>query len=161
VAIERTGAGDADQDAFAAFSCCDEDAAPWAEEAEDYIRTRVIREAEVVLAYWDPPGNLVAVAGFSRRAIWVPLSEPQENPGWHLLVLGVLSDRHGEGIGLTVLSDVYKEMSQIDPSRVLVTAMVHEDNVASRRMCQKIGLLPFEAADPGYLLLLGEIPQEM
>lgn len=149
----------ADDAEFAAFCCWDgDDATPWAEEAENYVRGWALQHAEHVLAFRDNGGSLVAVSAFDRRVIAVPLVAPQDHPGWHLQVVAVDIDHQGRGVFGDVMSATYDAMRSLDPDRVLVTAHVHRDNEHSLKACRRHGLLPFVGLDEHYLVLLGEVP---
>lgn len=151
-------AQDSHQGELARFGCWsgspDE---PWAEEAENYIRARILDDSENVLLFRTDDAQLAAVSGFSSRWIEVPLLEPERHPGWQLDIIGVASDLQGAGIGTVVLRKTFDEMRESDTDRVLVTANAHKNNAPSIRAAEKVGLTPLVQKDEWYWTLLAEI----
>lgn len=153
-----TLANDAD---FAAFSCWDgDDATPWIEEAENYVRGFVLRRAENVLAFRTAENELVAVSAFDERTIHVPIVNPVAHDGWHLQVVAIDCDHQKRQLSRQIFEATFAAMRDRDPSRVYVTARVHKDHSNSAKACDAVGLSLLRPNDEHYLILLGEVPAQ-
>jgi hypothetical protein len=158
VALVRAFATRADDEEFSRFSCWDGNSAlPWVEEVEDDIRGGwIFKRAEHVVAIRDD-GDLVAVSAFFPRDIGLPVVAPVPQLGWHLHALAVRLDLQRSGLSVVALEQTFAAMREIDPNRDLFTVRVHQDNVASTRLCGRYQLAPFPRDDPVYIELLGDV----
>jgi len=155
----RSWAGLADDDEFALFRCQPSGAAspPWTEEAENYIRARLLRrQGSRVLAFRED-GHLIAVSSFYPSEVGIPVVSPVVHPAWHLEVLAVTHSRQRTGFGLQVLDQTLVAMRETDPTRVLVVARAHVNNRASLALCARRDITPF-VREGDYWKLLGEVP---
>ncbi len=151
--------GHDDDDEFGTFSCWDGDpSAPWVAEVENYVRAWALRDAQYVLTFRDDEGTLVAVAAFDKRVISVPIVEPIDHPGWHLLVVAIRLQDQRKGLSRDVFGGIFEAMRAVDSDRVLYTAYVHIANRSSVEACARVELLPFVQKDEHYWILLGEVP---
>jgi hypothetical protein len=149
-----------DGDDFARFACWD--GAPstaWVAEVENYIRVWALRHAKYVVAFRNELGELVAVAAFDDRVIGVPLVNPVDHAGWHLLVIAIRLEDQRSGLSREVFDGVFAAMREVDPDRILYTAYVHRANRASFEACKRVDLLPLHLKDEHYWVLLGEVPE--
>jgi hypothetical protein len=149
----------ADAHALFGFSCwAGGDDEPWAQDADDYVRLFALKEANRTLIFRDSDGEVVGVSAFDRRDI-----RPSGRVvvlGWHLQVVALTVPWRGKFVACElprcdgvmkaseyVLRRTYQRMLAIDPRRSLVTARVHEDNMASVRACERVDLLRTERSD--------------
>lgn len=140
------------------FACCGcGNEAPWTEEAENYVRGSVLRRSEHCLAFRDA-GELVAVSAFDPSTLGWPLNQPVDHPVWHLNVVAIALAHQSQGLSAEVFESTFEAMRQIDASRDVVTAFVHESHVASLNACARVGLEPLKPIDDDYWLLLGPLP---
>jgi RimJ/RimL family protein N-acetyltransferase len=147
-----------DADEFAGFRCCPNPGEPWVQEAENYVRAFVLGHATWVLAFRDEQEELVAVSAFDPRIVEVPLAQPVAHEGWHLQVVAIAVEHQRQGVSRAVFDETFATMRDIAGHRVLVTANVHRDHVASRTAAERVGLLPLVPIDEHYWMLLGKVP---
>jgi RimJ/RimL family protein N-acetyltransferase len=159
--VQRSFATRADDADFAGFECCGDDAAPWALETENYVRSSVLGHAEHVLALRDEEGALVAVSAFDRKRIEVPRAvDPLDLKGWQLQVVAVHRESQRNGLCAAVFANTFDAMRDLDPGRGVVQANVHKDNSPSIKACRNAGLFELMPLEPEgeYWILLGRVP---
>lgn len=159
MALTRFAAGHYDDAAqFAQFECWDGDpAAPWAAEAQNFIRGFVLERADTSVFKWCDAGQLVAVTAFRSTVVGLPVLNPEDHVAWHLEVIGIAVTHQGHGLSQQVLEETIDVMRERDPDRVLVTANVHHQNAPSIAALASVGITPLAPLDEHYWLFLGEI----
>lgn len=156
---------------FLEFSCWngDPETEEYAAEADDYIRRVALGSAYRTLAFRHD-GELVAVTAFDKMPIKPHQAARYTLPGWKLQVLGVGTPYQGTLVASDLpgcpaemrlaeyaLRMTYAEMLKLDPSRKVVVACVHDDNVRSWRTCARVGLERTERQDLTYWRMLGGV----
>ena len=157
----RLALADRSKDApiFEAFRCWGPGStAPWAQEVEAFVQTRVLREAQHTLK-WVVDGQLAAVAAFDVDQMEFPLLHPDhDEPVWYLRVVALTCAMQRAGRSQAVFSEVFRLMRLLDESRHLVYGVVHPDNSWSFKASATAGLDKLYRRDDGYWVVCGPIP---
>jgi hypothetical protein len=131
---------------------------------QEFIRRRLVH-CQAALIFRLPEGRIVAASGFRFGE-----AGPARVPCWHLEVVGVSTAHHGRPvfndfssgpptlrISECVLRTTFERMRQLDPTRQLVTARVHDVNMRSIRACARVGLCRQGEPDGGYWEMTGDV----
>lgn len=152
------------------FSCWDGDEDEyWAHEAEYFIRQRAIAETYRTLVFRDHDGLVAAVSAFDKRGVRPNEAAKFVHDGWLLQVVGVRRDLQGGRVESDVAScpgtmrvseyvfrKTFERMRELDPTREVVTARVHEENRRSIEAARRVGLERTVREDADYWRMLGK-----
>jgi len=154
--------GSLDDDAdFGSFRCWDGDnAKPWVEEVENYVRGALLRQPDMHILAFREAGELAAVAAFYRRIIGLPILDPVDQQAWHLEVVAIRLDRQGQGLSSAVLQQTLEAMRVMDSDCILITGLVHCDNDGAFTACSRVGIKKLVQRDEHYWLVLGELVEK-
>lgn len=137
-------------------------------EVEDYVRRFALATAHKTLLFHDPAGMLTGVTAFDRAE--VRISGRRRTPVWRFQVAALALEWRGQWVEAEIegcpstmkaseflLRKTYERMLGLDRRRVFVVGRVHDDNRASMRACERVGLVRTEREDDDYWRLLGEV----
>lgn len=124
------------------------------EEVENHIRGWLLSQSDFTLLFLDQDA-VVAVSGFSRRQVFLGTDLVQ---GWILDVIAIDLHRQGQGLASDVYAGTFDAMKQADPDRVVVSARIHTQNLASRSAAIRAGIHALRPISAEYWEFLGTTP---
>lgn len=140
----------------------------WIHEVEEYVRRIALRTTFRTLVFRSRGGELAGVSAFDRAD--VRLAGRRRTAAWRLEVVALALPWQGRWVNADiegcpspmkaaefVLRKTYERMLQIDARRVAVVARVHDDNRASMKTCERVGLVRTERESNEYWAMLGEV----
>jgi GNAT superfamily N-acetyltransferase len=153
--------GRADDQEVLQFCCCEDDAPDYIASVQRYVSILALRRDEHVVGLRDQDDDLIGIASFDRTVIGIlPMQQPTDVRGWYLKAAAVDLDRQGDGISKALFDSTFEIMRHLDPSRSLIAAAVHRNNLPSIGACAKVGLDVYLPAPAGedFHQLIGTVP---
>jgi hypothetical protein len=154
---------------FLTFNCWSGDPDEhYAAEAEGFIRKLALKTTFKSLAFREEDGTLAGVSSFDKAAVQPFEAANYVEHGWQLQVVGVRRDLQGPTVNSDIagcppelpISDyvfrkTYERMLELDPTRVIVRARIHDDNRRSIAACSRVGLERTVRESQDYWRMLG------
>lgn len=74
--------------------------------------------------------------------------------------MAISLSRQGQNLSREVFDGIFSAMRDEDSDRILITGLVHIENVSSREAARRVGIDAFQPVEGGYIRVIGNVPDE-